>query len=226
MDLYLLEQLNKKIDIASLNIIRENMEMQILDLFSKEVISKKFIFYGGTALRLAYGSPRFSEDLDFLMIKKISEKELKKILEKVIKNQSGLSLKDIKDKRYTLFALLNLKHLNLKHALNIKIEISKKKNGINYEYLPLHSECSNLTPIIPVAKINSIEKLKIQAIKQRIQSRDWFDLWFISKYLKKSFEQPKKIPFPKKEFKREMKRFLTRNNWVLIDQLINQIHEK
>lgn len=70
MDQYNIQLLSKKIKIAPINVIRENIEIEILSVLSQNKISTKFIFYGGTALRLAFGSPRFSEDLDFLMLKK------------------------------------------------------------------------------------------------------------------------------------------------------------
>ncbi|MBI4653131.1 nucleotidyl transferase AbiEii/AbiGii toxin family protein [Candidatus Kuenenbacteria bacterium] len=82
-------------------------------------------------------------------------------------------------KRNTLFALLNIKHLALKHPLNIKIEIAKRKNGIQYEFIPLSSPCSHLAPIILTIKIESLKKLKKEAIKKRKEARDWFDFWYI-----------------------------------------------
>lgn len=220
IDQYNLENLSKQLKIASLNIARENLEIEILNQFSQCNINQKIIFYGGTALRLAYGSPRYSEDLDFLMIKPIKINQIKKmLLEFIQKNPEG-RVKDLKEKRNTLFALLNFKTSFLKHPLNIKIEIAKRKDGLKYEYIPLNSPCSHLKPILPIIKIESLEKLKIIAIKHRDEPKDWFDLWFIKKYLKKPFQLPRKFPFELKEFKRELKRFLPQNNWLLIDQII------
>lgn len=219
MDQYNLQILTKKLKIACFNIIRENIEIEILNAFSQSKLAKKIVFYGGTALRLAYASPRFSEDLDFLMIKKIQAKELKDLLLDLIKKNKGMTLKDFKDKRNTLFALINLKHIALKHPINIKIEIAKRKNGIQYEFIPLSSPCSHLVPIVLTIKIDSLKDLKEKAIKKRTEARDWFDLWYIIKYLKKSWSLPVKFPFDKKEFKRELKRFLPQDKWMLIDQI-------
>jgi len=80
MDQYNLQLLTKKLKIAPINIFRENVEIEILNAIAQSEISKKIVFYGGTALRLGFGSPRFSEDLDFLMIKTFQSNELKKIL--------------------------------------------------------------------------------------------------------------------------------------------------
>ena len=219
MDTYLLEKLTREIKISPLNIIRENAEIAFLDKLGHSNFAEKLIFYGGTSLRLSFGSPRFSEDMDFLMINKITETSLKNLLTDMSAENPGFSLKDIKEKRNTLFALLNIVHSSLKHPLNIKIEISRKKNGIKAEYVPLSSPCSNLTPIILTAGIHSMEKLKTNAIRQRTDAKDWFDLWYITRYLKKPFVPPVPFPFDTKEFKRELKRFLPSTNWALIDQI-------
>lgn len=218
MDQYLLENLARELRIASLNIVRENAEMAFLHQLSQSDIAQKLIFYGGTALRLAYNSPRFSEDLDFLMTKKISAKELA-VLITHLEDEAGFSLKDLKDKRNTLFAMLNIADPALKHPINIKIEISKKKNGLKTEFLPLVSPCSPFKPIIQTAAIQSLKNLKIQAIKDRQDPKDWFDLWYIDKYLKERYMPPVKFPFDKTEFERQLKRFLPRDKWVLINQI-------
>ena len=219
MDQSNLANLSKELKIASLNIVRENIEVEVLNAFSQSAIADKLIFYGGTALRLAYGSPRFSADLDFLMIKKIRTEELKKILKNFIVQHPEITIKDLKGKRNTLFALLNIKSPFLKHPINMKIEIAKRKDGIKYDFIPLSSPCSHLRPIMPTIKIESLEKLKEETIKNRNEPRDWFNLWYIKKYLKKTFEAPVKFPFEKKDFERELKRFLPRDKWVLINQI-------
>lgn len=219
LDQYNLSLLTKKLKIAPLNIIRENMELEILNALAQSEITTKIIFYGGTALRLAFGSPRYSEDLDFLMVKNIDVKDLQSALFRLATDSGDIVIKDIKDKRNTLFSLIHIKNSTLKHPLNIKIEIAKRKNRIQYEHIPLASPCSDLKPIVPTITIESLEQLKVIAIKKRNEPRDWFDLWYITKLLKKPWKPPLEFPFDKKEFKRELKRFLPQNKWLLIDQI-------
>lgn len=223
MDQHNLQILTLKIKIAPEHILREYFEMAILQNFSETNLTKKMILYGGTALRLAYGGPRFSEDLDFLMIKKITKNELEKNLFEICNKYSELSVVEVKMKRNTLFGLLKIRHQSLKHPRHVKIEICKKGNGIQKEYKILHSDCSNFSPLIQTITIESLEKLKINAIKNRKEPRDWLDLWFISNILKKKFEVPVNFPFHKNEFAREMKIFLPKNKWQIIEEIIKKV---
>ena len=61
----LLKTLAKKQQTTELNIRREYVQHLFLSKFYQQELSEKVFFKGGTALRLIYGSPRFSEDLDF-----------------------------------------------------------------------------------------------------------------------------------------------------------------
>ncbi len=47
------------------NILREYLQYKILEIIFNSKPGQKMSFLGGTALRIVYGSPRFSEDLDF-----------------------------------------------------------------------------------------------------------------------------------------------------------------
>ena len=47
------------------SISREYLQYKILDIIFKSGVGAKFSFLGGTAIKICYGSSRFSEDLDF-----------------------------------------------------------------------------------------------------------------------------------------------------------------
>lgn len=50
-------------------VLREYLQVKILDFIYQRKLSPKLFFVGGTCLRLLYGLDRFSEDLDFDMAK-------------------------------------------------------------------------------------------------------------------------------------------------------------
>src|SRR3990167_8155252 len=47
------------------NILKEYLQYKILNSIFNSEYAAKLVFLGGTALRIVYGSTRFSEDLDF-----------------------------------------------------------------------------------------------------------------------------------------------------------------
>ncbi len=51
-------------------------------LFESE-LGSYFVFKGGTALTLAYGSPSFSEDLDFSVLQELSNEKLDRLLREI-----------------------------------------------------------------------------------------------------------------------------------------------
>ncbi|MBL7141745.1 nucleotidyl transferase AbiEii/AbiGii toxin family protein [Patescibacteria group bacterium] len=219
---YLIEKLSEDLKIAPLNIIREYLEMEVLYYLSQSKLSENIIFYGGTALRLAYQSFRFSEDLDFLLVKKTksNKKEIKKVLQSVIQENKGVTVEEVFEKQWTILGLLHIKNELLKHPIRIKIEISKKKDGIQAKNLLLSSPISIKEVIFKTATTGSFYKLKQEAIKDRNKPRDWFDYWYLSQKLHRDTAIDKEFPFNKKEFTNELKRWLPRNKWGIIETVI------
>ena len=64
MDQITAASLANKQEIDAYTILREYIQIRFLDIFFR-VVKPNNIFQRGTALRLLYGSERFSEDLDF-----------------------------------------------------------------------------------------------------------------------------------------------------------------
>src|SRR3989338_7514835 len=60
-----LRELAVKKQTTELNIRREYVQHIFLSYFYQQQQSENIFFKGGTALRLIYNSPRFSQDLDF-----------------------------------------------------------------------------------------------------------------------------------------------------------------
>jgi len=226
MDQIELNQKIKELKISADQILQEEAEMTFLDYLSKDRISSKLIFYGGTVLRLAYGSPRFSEDIDLIKIKNLKFTEFKKFINQVIIQNPSWNLKDIKNKRQTMFALILIHDDKLKHNFSLKIEIHKPANKVklNSELLLIKSPTKILEPLLLVPILNDLKKLKLLALMNRKKARDVFDLWYISRLLKEKFILPEKLPkFNQREFKNELKVFLPTNYYPVIEQLYEQI---
>lgn len=68
--------------IKKRGILREYLQTKILDLIYREKLSANLFLVGGTGLRLLYGLDRFSEDLDFDVVK-LEKSQIKELMEKV-----------------------------------------------------------------------------------------------------------------------------------------------
>lgn len=194
MDYWQLGQLQKKLEISPVEILREEKEVLILYLLSKSKISKNLVFKGGTALRLVYGSPRYSQDLDFSLIKNFSFFEFEHFVKELEDEDSEFFSKDIYHKRNTFFALIGVKTKLLSQSFSIKIEISKRDPPYkkqDFSLKTISSPVSILSPLIYVASLERIFYEKNIALKTRREPRDYFDLWWLKEKLKKEIKIPK-----------------------------------
>ncbi len=151
---------------------------QILkDIYSDTSINSLLGFKGGTCAYFFYNLPRFSVDLDFDLLK--IDKETKElILEKlnIILNKYG-DIKDIRIKRYTIFALLS--YGNEDH--NIKIEINTREiiKNIKKEYLI--KEYLGISMLIARPDYLFASKLSALTLRKETATRDIFDIYYFSK---------------------------------------------
>lgn len=182
MNKELAEILEKRLGISQEQVVREEYEMIILKTLFESEMGKLFVFRGGTALRLAYGSPRFSEDLDFSVIGAFDQKKLKTLLKKIANQNESLQLREVLQKKYTYFGLFKVQEDFLKQTFSIKFEASvrpvKMQKDRDYQLLVLSSQATSLTTLAQVASLEWIEKEKKTIKLPRV--RDIFDLWFIA----------------------------------------------
>ncbi len=219
MNKQLAENLEKKLGISQEQIVREEYELIILKALFESKLGSAFVFKGGTALRLAYGSSRFSEDLDFSVVKKFDKDQLKKLLQTIANQNQALELKEALQKRYTYFALFKVKESFLNQSFSIKFEASirptKWKKDQQYQLQTLKSNVTSLTVLAQVSSLEQIKKEKVNIKPPRI--RDFFDLWFINQRLGKTTE----LDFGKwkvNTVKRELHKFLPQGDRKLLEK--------
>ena len=189
------DKLNKSMGVSYEQVVREEYEMIILKKLYESDQGKSFVFKGGTALRLAYGSPRFSEDLDFTVIKEFSREKMNILFKELENSFTELSLIETIQKHYTFFGKFRIKEDFMEQAISIKFEASIRptdyKEGKDYSLKTLSSSVTNLSVLALVKNIENIKKDK-EGIKPP-RPRDVFDLWFINqdkdKTVKLNFDQ-------------------------------------
>jgi predicted nucleotidyltransferase component of viral defense system len=217
MDFYFLQSLSKELKIDIERLAREYWEMMVLREISQSKIGDFLIFGGGTALRLAFGSPRFSDDLDFYLRKKLSFTLFKKEIEK-ISQKLNLKITDLYNKFYTLLAEFQIKEDFLVLPFKLKIEVRKKIIKKGYETRLLFSPCVNFQVLLYVLEIQKLKEFKEKALKERKDPRDLFDLWFIFQKLKEPFKKSK-INIERKKIKQTLSKFLPLDYKGVIEEL-------
>lgn len=212
--------LSRDLQIAFDAIVAEEYEMLVMKRILNHEMSHKMVFKGGTALRLAYFSRRFSEDLDFSMVKKGSEKEFKDMVNLILKDVPNLTVQIAREKYYCYFARFQIHDPNLERTFGMKLEISKKpeKLLINKDYFvkDLISPTVSFALTSPVIDLLHVRKDKIQALKKRKKGRDVYDFWFLCERLGGKFKFDKR-KFSKHDLEEELHRFLPRSDWRLIN---------
>jgi len=218
MEESLARDLSRKLKISVDRIVREYWEMIVLKELSQSDLGDFLVFGGGTALRLAYGSPRFSDDMDFCLRRKTSFSLFSSTI-KNIEKKYDLKITDLYNKRFTFLAELKIDVNYLSLPFLIKIEARKKivKNG--YEPRLLISPTVNFQVLFYVFSLERIKRLKIKALKDRKEPRDLFDLWFICQKLKNPFKKPK-VKIEKKFLKQTLNKYLPLDFQKAVDELI------
>lgn len=221
----LLDNLVKSLGISRDQVLREEAELSVLDAIANDSLGEKVLFYGGTALRLAYGSPRFSEDIDLIRVRPFVFSEFEDFAQGVEKNSEGWVLSDIKEKRNTFFALFLIRHSQLKYSFSLKVEmhIPPRKVSLKSQLMLIKSPASVLEPLLVVPTLDELKGLKERALMGRKKARDLFDLWYIAQVLRTPLTLPKRVPeFSERAFKNELRVFLPRKYFPIIDQLYEQ----
>ena len=179
IDKNFLNQLAIKSQTTFRNVLREYYQNLFLSYFYQTKQSDLFFFKGGTALRIVFKSPRFSEDLDFTASGDFPTFE--QILEEVLIaiQQEGIETKIIESKTTTngFFAILEAPI----HGETIEVQLQasqREKKKISGEKAII------VTDIIPAYVLQTLEKQelfseKIEALLSRQRIRDFFDLYFI-----------------------------------------------
>jgi hypothetical protein len=186
--------------------LREILQEIVLYALSDAGFFKCAVFYGGTALRILYGLPRFSEDLDFSLIKPDPTFDLSKyekaVIEKLVAYgfESNIETK-IKENKPIQSAFLKgntLKHLiainapddivktfHSRKILKIKFEVDTEP-PINFQdeeklhLLPSPFMIRTMTPSSLFA--GKMHAILCRSWQTRPKGRDWYDLvWYIQR---------------------------------------------
>ena len=220
MNEFLANNLSRQLKIALEQVAREEYELLILRSLMESPLGNALAFKGGTALRLAYDSPRFSDDLDFSLIAPFPAEAFTHVAETVIRRLPQVSLGEALAKRFTLFALYKVHEPYLPYAFSIKLEISTRPETWEREQdFALRLLTSPVTPISALSQVATLERMwrdKETAFATRRQPRDLYDLWFIAQKLRRTFT-PDLNGFDRQAIRRELRKYLPKDHWQVIE---------
>lgn len=228
-----IQRLAQKLQSTELNIRREYIQHLFLFYFYQQQDSDKVYFKGGTALRIIYQSPRFSEDLDFSSTT-VAIGQMEDVLIQTTREIEHEGIKvDIKEAKKTSGGYLAIIHFVLAdHEEAIQLEISQR-SGINKgEVVTVVNDFIPPYTLIAVFPDQLIAE-KIQALITRQKARDFYDLYFILRarllpprqkdVLKKILVLLSKTQIP---FEQELKIFLPRSHWAIIRNFKNTLEQE
>lgn len=179
-----LKEFTKKSQTTEKNIVREYVQHLFLSALYKLPEAEKLLFKGGTALRFLYGSPRFSEDLDFTgenihrcqTIDNLFVNALSKI------EKQGIKV-DFKEAKPTAGGYLGIIHYELYDFIeDMKFEISLRERRVSTKEITTIVNDYTLAYIIVSLSGVKIVQGKTAALLKRKKPRDYYDMYFILRH--------------------------------------------
>ena len=180
-------------------------------------------FQGGTALRIVYGSPRFSEDLDFgSALHDVDEIETAVLHTLVEIEREGIKTRIVDSVKTSGGYLAVIAFTFGSTTVQIRLEASFREKELRGETETIYSD------FVPPYIINVLaqEQLvggKIAALLDRKKARDFYDLYYL---LQKGFVSTEQkglmqevlplIGQTKINFTQELKQFLPQSQWAIV----------
>jgi predicted nucleotidyltransferase component of viral defense system len=220
MEQLLAERLALELKIDITQVVREYWEVVLLNRLFESRSGKDLVFKGGTALRLAYGSPRFSEGLDFSLLEDNVGKAFKEIASGLVKPFAAAEITDLAAKRWTSLCEIRITEGYLARPFRVKLEVSRRlAPGYKSE---LRLITSPTTPIQALGRVATLDQLlldKQDCIKDRAAPKDIFDLWFISQKMGIPYKPPD-TKITQRELRRDLAKYLPSYYQKVIGELL------
>ncbi len=151
----------------------EIFEIEVLEMLKNRKLLEPLVFGGGTMLRLCYELKRYSVDLDFWFRKKIPVKNYFNKFRNILEKEYEIT--DAWIKHYTL--LFEIRSGN--YPKRLKIEIRKEIKYCDFQERIAYSTFSNKQVVIRAHTLQQTMENKINALLDRGEIRDGFDIEFL-----------------------------------------------
>jgi predicted nucleotidyltransferase component of viral defense system len=175
--------------IFSKYILKEQIQLMILDFLSTSAYIRKIVFIGGTNLRLIKGIDRFSEDLDF-DCKDFSEAEFRTMTDEILlflqrsgfrvetRDKENEKLKAFRRNFYFPEFLFNMKLSGYRNE-RFPVKIEAQDQSVKYQPGMVNIKRMGFFFPFPVPSDGVLCAMKISALLSRQKGRDFYDAMFL-----------------------------------------------
>ncbi len=220
MEQTLAERLAEDLKIDITQVVREYWEVIFLKSLLESPHGKNLVFKGGTALRLAYGSPRFSEDLDFALLKDSLRGQVGHLAASMADPFPEASITDAAEKRWTYLWEIKVTPAYLRHPFRVKVEISRRQvKDYGFRLRLITSPTMPLQALGNVATLEQLYADKLACLAGRTAPKDLFDVWYICQQLKIPYLPPE-TSVSKQALRRDLGKYLPSDYRRVIEELL------
>lgn len=214
------------------NIAREYVQHIFLNYLYKQAGSEGLLFKGGTALRIVYKSPRFSEDLDFSSFNLTAE-QIENLFLSTLSNleRLGLSIALHEKSHETSGGYYGEARFNIyEHAIALEINVNVKAGEtVSGEYKLVHGDFAPNYGLQLLPETILVQE-KVQALMIRQKPRDFYDLYFM---LRTGLISPERreilrqvlpiVETTRIDFRQELEVFLPQDHQAIIRDFKNNL---
>lgn len=180
------------------HMLKEYLQLMVLDFLSTSPYISKLAFIGGTNLRLVRGIDRFSEDLDF-DCKNLTKEEFINMTDEVLAylTRQGLRVepRDKDNPRLTAYRrniyfpeLLFQLQLTGHRDERFLMKVEAQDQGIDYTPVIANVKGCNFFFPLPVPPDGVLLSMKLSALLSRSKGRDFYDAMFLLQQVKPDYE--------------------------------------
>lgn len=170
------------------HILKEYVQLMVLDYLATSPYISKLAFIGGTNLRLIKGINRFSEDLDF-DCKDLTDDEFKEMTDRVLTflYRSGINV-EARDKANPKLSAFRRNIYFPEFLFELGLTGNQLDQGVNYPIEKKHVQRCGFFFSLPVPPDSVLLSMKLSALLTRAKGRDFYDTMFLMQQTKPSYE--------------------------------------
>lgn len=189
----------------------EVFEIEVLDRLNSTKLLDPLVFGGGSMLRLCHELNRYSVDLDFWFVKKISQDDFFNKARKTFAKDYEITDAQMKHD----MILIELRSTS--YPKRLKIEIRREWKECDYQQKIAFSRFSTKQVLLKAHTLDQAVKNKIEAFLDRGEIRDCFDIEFM---LRRGVEIPPMDERQSMAFQKKLARLKDRDFKVKLGSIL------